>query len=329
LGSDCSDSAGVEYESVSQSLGFGESECVRQPERQRQPQPLAIGQRQPVGVRFAQRLIERQRFALKFGVAFGLALSLGLTERQRQPERQPVGQPEPVEFRQRLGQPLEQRQPESQRRLTVGQRQPFGLGVGVPVALVQRQPEPERKSVAQQQHVAQRQPEQQPECQRLGFGLAKCQPQPLEQHQRQPEPFAGCGFGGDGDRAGHCADRDRAADHPLREGRVSTTIYAGNVLVMDPSDKRLVTFDWDSEALPAAATISTSVWTITAIRQSGVTALTNDNESIGASSRTTITRLLATTATVGDLYWVSNKVTLSGSPAQEVEQRFKVLIQDQ
>jgi hypothetical protein len=110
---------------------------------------------------------------------------------------------------------------------------------------------------------------------------------------------------------------------------LSTTIYAGNVLVLDPSDKRLVTFDWDSEALPAATTISTSAWTIAAIRQSGVTALTNDNESIGAGSRTTVTRLLATTATVGDLYWVSNKVTLSGSPAQEVEQRFKVLIQDQ
>jgi hypothetical protein len=110
---------------------------------------------------------------------------------------------------------------------------------------------------------------------------------------------------------------------------VSTSIYAGNLLVLDPSDKRVITFDWDTEALPVGISITSSAWTITAIRQSGATALTNDNATIASSNRSTITRLLATTATVGDIYRVSNKVTLDGSPAQEIEQQFKVLIQDQ
>jgi hypothetical protein len=44
--------------------------------------------------------------------------------------------------------------------------------------------------------------------------------------------------------------------------------------------------------------------------------------------RKTQIRLLATTATLGDIYWVSNKVTTNEAPAQEIEQRFRVIVQD-
>jgi hypothetical protein len=65
--------------------------------------------------------------------------------------------------------------------------------------------------------------------------------------------------------------------------------------------------------------------------QSGVTALTTDNETIlgSESYRVTQARFLATTATVGDRYWVSNEIVTDETPAQTIEQRFKVLIQNQ
>jgi hypothetical protein len=109
---------------------------------------------------------------------------------------------------------------------------------------------------------------------------------------------------------------------------MSEWIYSDGTIVFDPSDKRVIEFDWGSEGLETGVEISTSTWTITAIKQIGVTALTADNPSIGADNRTTQTRLLATTATVGDRYWVSNKIVTDENPAQEIEQRFKVMVQD-
>lgn len=106
-----------------------------------------------------------------------------------------------------------------------------------------------------------------------------------------------------------------------------STIRAGGLLVLDPSDKRVISFNWDAEALPAGVQIASSAWSIEAIRQSGASALTKDNEA--TASRTTSARLLATTSTAGDVYWVSNKITTDETPAQEIEQRFKVLVQDQ
>ena len=105
-----------------------------------------------------------------------------------------------------------------------------------------------------------------------------------------------------------------------------TTIYSGDLLLMDPSDKRVIQMDWG--ALPDGVTINTSVYTITAIKQNGVTALTKDNESVSAGSRATQLRLLATTATAGDRYQVSNKVTTTESPAQEIERSYFVRIEN-
>lgn len=109
---------------------------------------------------------------------------------------------------------------------------------------------------------------------------------------------------------------------------MSTSIRAGGLLILDPSDKRVIVFDWDTEALPTGVTIASNTFTIAAVQQAGATALTKDNESIPAGSRTTQLRLDATTATVGDKYLVASKIVTSESPAQTIERQFSVLVQN-
>lgn len=104
---------------------------------------------------------------------------------------------------------------------------------------------------------------------------------------------------------------------------MSLTIHASEELALDPSDVRLISFDWD-DALPASASISTSTWTITVVKQNGLTALTKDNET--SAARTTSVRLLGTTATHGDKYLLANKVVTNESPAQTIEQQIKVAV---
>src|SRR5687767_6582447 len=112
------------------------------------------------------------------------------------------------------------------------------------------------------------------------------------------------------------------------------------LLVLDPSDVRTVAFDWDRANLRSGVTISTSTFTITAIRQAGATALTKDNPSILSAadattvcertvtiSRVTQVRLIATTATAGDEYELANTIVTSESPTQTKEQSIRVLIQ--
>jgi Na+-translocating ferredoxin:NAD+ oxidoreductase RnfC subunit len=100
-------------------------------------------------------------------------------------------------------------------------------------------------------------------------------------------------------------------------------------LKLDPSDIRVIQFDWDDEALPAGVTITTSTFTISVIRQSGVTALTKDNPTIVSGSRKTQVRLLATTATAGDKYRLMNTIVTNESPAQTIERQITVLVQNQ
>ncbi len=107
----------------------------------------------------------------------------------------------------------------------------------------------------------------------------------------------------------------------------TVTIRPGNTVVLDPSDKRVVQFDWDAENLAAAVTI-TSAWTITAEKQNGAQPLGKDNPSVLSGNRKTQVRLDATTATVGDEYILANTVTTNESPAQVKEQSIRVLIQD-
>lgn len=108
----------------------------------------------------------------------------------------------------------------------------------------------------------------------------------------------------------------------------TVSIRPNDMIVLDPSDKRTIVFDWDDDNLAAAVTISSSTWTITAIKQIGATALTKDNESLVAGSRKTQLRLLATTASAGDEYELANAIVTSESPAQTKEQSVRVLVQN-
>lgn len=98
-------------------------------------------------------------------------------------------------------------------------------------------------------------------------------------------------------------------------------------MVLDPNDKRYIEFDWDTRAgLADGVAIASASWSITAIVQSS-TALTNDSTALSGAARKAYTRLLATTASDGDQYYVENKITTDETPAQEIEQGFRVLIQ--
>ena len=109
---------------------------------------------------------------------------------------------------------------------------------------------------------------------------------------------------------------------------MSTEIEAGGLIVFDPSDKRAITFNWD-DALDTDVEINSSNWTITAVKQADIGAsLTKDNEAVADDNRSTVVRLLATTASLGDIYIVNNKVTTNETPAQEFEQSFRVLVQN-
>ncbi len=119
-------------------------------------------------------------------------------------------------------------------------------------------------------------------------------------------------------------------------------VSAGDLVVLDPSDKRTIAFDWDAENLSPTATISASVFTIKVIRQRGLTALTKDNElimtaaqatialqrTVTVNSRATLLRLIASTATVGDEYDIANLITTTETPSQDKEQSIRVLIQN-
>jgi hypothetical protein len=105
------------------------------------------------------------------------------------------------------------------------------------------------------------------------------------------------------------------------------TIAAGDEVVKDPADIQVYQFDWDADNLAAAVTITSSVWTITAIAPSAIdAALTKDNESILAGTRKTQVRLLA--GTRGQTYEVANKIVTSENPTQTKERSVRVLVQN-
>jgi hypothetical protein len=103
------------------------------------------------------------------------------------------------------------------------------------------------------------------------------------------------------------------------------TILPGALVPKDPSDIKVYQFDWDTNNLAATVTITTSSWTITAIKPSRVDAvLTKDQESILAGSRKTQMRLTA--GTLGQTYEIANKIVTNETPAQTKERSFRVLI---
>jgi hypothetical protein len=105
-----------------------------------------------------------------------------------------------------------------------------------------------------------------------------------------------------------------------------STVNDGALVTKDPSDRLVYLFDWDAENLTAGVSISQSTFTITALRPSGDTALTKDNETIVSGSRKTQLRLIG--GTLGALYQIDNAIVTNESPAQTKERSFKVLIQN-
>jgi hypothetical protein len=112
------------------------------------------------------------------------------------------------------------------------------------------------------------------------------------------------------------------------------------LMVLQATDSRNIAFDWDAIGLRDNATISTSTFTISILQQGGATILTKDTPSIltGADatvicertigdSRVTQVRLIATTATAGDLYEVRNVIVTNESPAQTKTGRVRVEIE--
>jgi hypothetical protein len=109
------------------------------------------------------------------------------------------------------------------------------------------------------------------------------------------------------------------------------TVYPGALLTLDPSDKKVILFDFDAVNLAATAILTNSSpafgIVITAIRQIGLTALTFDNPSLLTGSRKISARFLATTATLGDRYTVSVKGTTNEGPVQDKTYSIDILIQ--
>jgi hypothetical protein len=107
----------------------------------------------------------------------------------------------------------------------------------------------------------------------------------------------------------------------------TVTILPGDQVTKDPADSKVFVFDWDTNNLAATVTISTSVWTISAISPSQTDAvLTKDNESILTGTRKTQVRLLA--GTLGQTYEIANRISTSETPSQTKERSFRVRVEN-
>lgn len=108
----------------------------------------------------------------------------------------------------------------------------------------------------------------------------------------------------------------------------TVTITPGALVTLDPSDKRVIVFDFDAVNLATGVSLTSYTLTITALKQNGVTALTSDNDALVTGNRKVRVRLLATTATKGDKYRVACKGITDESPVQEKEYSIVVQVED-
>lgn len=111
----------------------------------------------------------------------------------------------------------------------------------------------------------------------------------------------------------------------------TVTVKPGDLVVLDPSDKKSITFDFDALNLATGVQLTNSSpsygITIAAIKQAG-TALTFDTAALVTGNRKVSARFLATTATKGDKYRVSCKGTTNETPVQEKEYSIFIQIED-
>lgn len=109
----------------------------------------------------------------------------------------------------------------------------------------------------------------------------------------------------------------------------TVTIAPGDWVTFDPSDERVILFDFDQVNLaPAVQLAGVPTITITVLQQNGVNPLTSDNVALVAGNRKAQARFLATAATLGDRYQISIKGVTNETPAQKKEYSFFVLVQN-
>lgn len=99
----------------------------------------------------------------------------------------------------------------------------------------------------------------------------------------------------------------------------------GDLVEQGPNDVRVYVFDWDARNLPAAVTIDSSVFTVTAVHPASAAALTVDNELILSGDRKTWLRLSG--GALGATYDIANRIVTNETPAQTKELSFRLLIQ--
>jgi hypothetical protein len=103
------------------------------------------------------------------------------------------------------------------------------------------------------------------------------------------------------------------------------TVADNTLIIKDPSDISVLVFDWDASHLTNGVTITTSTFTITALKPTADTALTKDQPSILSGSRKTQIRVAA--GTLGALYRLDNTIVTSESPAQTKERSIRIKVE--
>jgi len=105
-------------------------------------------------------------------------------------------------------------------------------------------------------------------------------------------------------------------------------IREGDPIILRPGEQRVWSFDYSAtgKGLADGITITDSEWAVDAVKQNGETALTTDNASILTGDRSVQVRLLATTASDGDLYTLTNTITTDENPAQIIKRYAEVFI---
>jgi hypothetical protein len=103
------------------------------------------------------------------------------------------------------------------------------------------------------------------------------------------------------------------------------TVADNTLITKDPSAVSVLVFDWGAEHLATGVGISTSTFTITALKPTSDTALTKDQPSIVSGNRKTQIRIAA--GTLGALYQLDNTIVTNESPAQTKERRIRILVQ--
>jgi len=110
---------------------------------------------------------------------------------------------------------------------------------------------------------------------------------------------------------------------------MAISIDDGGLVIKDPLDARVYTFDWDilGNLAPTVQLASVGTFTITVLDGANTTPLTKDNESLVAGNRKTQLRLSA--GTPGTKYKIENQIVTTETVPQTKNRLFYLKIEDQ